>query len=126
MTLRREVVVPGLINELGQFEVLVRSLDETEWKAPSRCGDWSAGDVAGHVIGQLADVAAGRFEGLGTPEVTARQVEERRGRTPAELADELGEVTVVAARSATAARRCGSTPRSTPTTSEWPSGASRT
>jgi uncharacterized protein (TIGR03083 family) len=34
-------------------------------------------------------VTAGRFDGLGTPEVTARQVEERRGRTGPELADEL-------------------------------------
>ena len=49
-----------------------------------------------HVIGQLADVTAGRFDGLGTPEVTARQVEERRGRTPEELADELAEVTKAA------------------------------
>jgi uncharacterized protein (TIGR03083 family) len=48
------------------------------------------------VIGQLADVSAGRFDGLGTPEVTARQVVERRGRTPAELADELDATAVVA------------------------------
>jgi hypothetical protein len=38
----------------------------------------------------MADVAAFRLEGLGTPEVTAREVAERRGRTPGELADELG------------------------------------
>ena len=92
MTLPRDEVVPGLVAELGEFEALVRSLDEIEWKAPSRCDDWTAGDVAGHVIGQLADITAGRFDGLGTPEVTARQVEERRGRTPAELADELAQV----------------------------------
>lgn len=96
MTLRREEVVPGLIAELGELESLVRSLDEIEWKAPSRCGDWTAGDVAAHVIGQLADVTAGRFDGLGTPEVTARQVEERRGRTAVELADELAAVSIVA------------------------------
>jgi uncharacterized protein (TIGR03083 family) len=96
VTLRRDEVVPALIAELGEFEALVRSLDEIEWKAPSRCDDWTAGDVAGHVIGQLADITAGRFDGLGTPEVTARQVEERRGRTPAELADELAQVSIVA------------------------------
>jgi uncharacterized protein (TIGR03083 family) len=96
MTLPRDEVVPGLIDELGRFEELVRSLDATQWQAPTRCGDWSAADVAGHVIGQLADVANGRFEGLGTEEVTARQVDERRGRTPTELADELAETTKVA------------------------------
>jgi uncharacterized protein (TIGR03083 family) len=96
LPLSREVVVPGLIDELARFEGLVRSLDATEWQAPSRCGGWTAGDVAGHVIGQLADVANGRFDGLGTPEVTERQVRERRGRTPVELADELAETVKVA------------------------------
>jgi uncharacterized protein (TIGR03083 family) len=43
------------------------------------------------VTGQLVDIVNGRFDGLGTPEVTARQVEERRGRRPDELADELAE-----------------------------------
>ncbi len=96
VTLPREEVVPGLLNELASFEALVRTLDDADWHAPSRCGDWTAGDVAGHVIGQLADVAAGRFDGLGSPEVTARQVEERRGRTPDQLADELAEAAKVA------------------------------
>ncbi len=97
MTLPREEVVPGLLVEFGEFEALVRSLSEAELKSPSRCTGWSAGDVAGHVIGQTADITAGRFEGLGTPEVTARQVEERRGRTPEELADELAAATAIAA-----------------------------
>ena len=96
MPLSREEVVPGLIGELSQFEALVRSLDATEWQTLSRCDGWTTADVAAHVIGQLADIAAGRFDGLGTPEVTARQVEERRGRTSAELADELSEVAKVA------------------------------
>lgn len=97
MTLPIEEVVPGVLVEYGDFEALVRSLDESELAAPSRCAGWSAGDVAGHVIGQIADITAGRFDGLGTPEVTARQVEERRGRTPAELADELATATKIAA-----------------------------
>ena len=96
MTLPREEVVAALIAELGAFEALVRSLDEIAWNTPSRCEGWTAGDVAAHVIGQLADITAGRFDGLGTPEVTARQVEERRGRAPEELADELAQVSIVA------------------------------
>jgi uncharacterized protein (TIGR03083 family) len=89
MTLPREVVAEGVVSELGDFEALVRSLDVADLQAPSRCAGWTAGDVAAHVIGQISDITAGRFDGLGTPEVTARQVEERRGRTTAELADEL-------------------------------------
>jgi hypothetical protein len=50
------------------------------------------GDVAAHVIGSMADVVAGRTDGLGTPEVTEREVDERRGRSADELADELAGV----------------------------------
>ena len=89
MTLPREEIVAGLPAELDEFAALVRSLDGSELRMPSRCAGWTAGDVAAHVIGQMADVTAGRFDGLGTPEVTARQVEERRGNSGAELADEL-------------------------------------
>jgi uncharacterized protein (TIGR03083 family) len=89
MTLPRDEVTAGLPLELEAFAALVRPLDGTELRVPSRCAGWTAGDVAAHVIGQMADVVAGRFDGLGSPEVTARQVEERRGSTGAELADEL-------------------------------------
>jgi uncharacterized protein (TIGR03083 family) len=94
MTLPRDQVVKGFIEELAAFSALVRSLEADELRAPTRCDGWSAGDVAAHVIGGLADVVGGRFDGLGTPEVTARQVEERRGRTADELAEELDDVAV--------------------------------
>jgi uncharacterized protein (TIGR03083 family) len=93
VTLPRDEVVEGFADELERFEALLRSLDDGVWEAPSRCAGWRVADVAAHVTGQLADVNAGRFEGLGTPEVTQREVDERRGRTPQALADELHEVT---------------------------------
>jgi uncharacterized protein (TIGR03083 family) len=97
MALARTVVSEGLIDELTRFEEQVRSLNETQWNTPSRCEGWTVGDVARHVIGSMADVAAGRLDGLGTPEVTKREVDERAGRSPAELADECAEVTKAAA-----------------------------
>jgi uncharacterized protein (TIGR03083 family) len=96
MTLPREEVAAGVVSELGDFEALVRSLDAADLRTPTRCVGWDAGDVAAHVIGQISDVTAGRFDGLGTPEVTARQVAERRGRTSAELGDELAATTTAA------------------------------
>jgi uncharacterized protein (TIGR03083 family) len=45
--------------------------------------------VAAHVVGQLTDVTNFRLEGLGTSEVTQRQVDERRDKGPGALADEL-------------------------------------
>jgi uncharacterized protein (TIGR03083 family) len=48
--------------------------------------------VASHAIGSMADVVNLRLDGLGTPEVTQREVDERAGRSPAELADECARV----------------------------------
>ena len=95
MALPRTEVTQGFTEEMGRLTELVRSLDDTEAAAPTRCEGWSTSDVAAHVAGNLADIIAGRFEGLGTPEVTQRAVDERRSRTAAQLADELDEVTKV-------------------------------
>ena len=97
MALARTVVSEGLIDQLNQFEALVRTLSSKQWDTPSRCEGWTVGDVARHVVGSIADVAAGRLDGLGSPEVTQREVEERAGRSPAELGDECAEVTKAAA-----------------------------
>jgi uncharacterized protein (TIGR03083 family) len=93
MTLERSVVVPGMLAEYRSFGDLLATLSGEQWRSPTRCSEWRVADVAGHVVGQLSDVTALRLDGLGTPEVTARQVEERRGRKAADLIDELGAAT---------------------------------
>src|SRR3977135_1114171 len=95
MTVTREQSVAGLNGELNQFETLIRSISAQDWKTLTRCEGWTAQDVASHVTGQLADIVNGRFDGLGTPEMTQRQVDERRGKSPDELADELSEAVKV-------------------------------
>jgi len=97
MALSRDEVTTGLLAELEGFAELVGGLDPAEWGQPSRCAGWTVADVAAHVTGSLADVVGGRLDGLGTPEVTAREVDERRGRTPGELAEELVQATKGAA-----------------------------
>jgi uncharacterized protein (TIGR03083 family) len=92
MSLPREEVVAGFTDELARFAELIRSIEVSEWYAASRCEGWTAADVAGHVTGQLSDIVNGRFDGLGTPEVTQREVEERRSKTPDQIAEELDEV----------------------------------
>ena len=93
MALPRDEVCTGLIYELGQFETLIRPLTPAQWDTPSRCEGWTVGDVARHAIGSMTDVNAGRLDGLGTPEVTAREVAERIGHTAAQIADECAEAT---------------------------------
>ena len=97
MTLSRTEVVPGLEAELVSFGELIAPLDESEWARPTRCEGWSVADVSAHVIGSIADVVSGRLEGLGSPEATAREVAERKGRSPAEAVQELAAVTKLAA-----------------------------
>src|SRR5580704_781113 len=96
MTLPRSDVVPGLLAELEGFGELIGPLDAAEWARPTRCEGWAVRDVAAHVVGSIADVVSGQLEGLGSPEVTAREVAERKGRSPAEVVEELGTVTKLA------------------------------
>lgn len=97
MALSRTDISDGLVDELRRFESLVRSLSQAELDSPSRCAGWTVGDIARHVIGSMADVTAGRLEGLGTPEITAREVAERADRSAADLADECTQVATAAA-----------------------------
>ena len=97
MALSREVITDGLVSQMQHFEDLLRSLTDEEWDAPSRCEGWTVGDVARHAVGSMADVVAGQLDGLGSPEVTAREVAERQGRSAKEIADELAEVAKSAA-----------------------------
>ena len=85
----REEIIQTFQEGLARFSTLVRPLTAEQLATPSRCDGWSVGDVAGHFIGSIAEIAAGQVEGQGTPPVTERQVAERRGRSAAELADEL-------------------------------------
>jgi uncharacterized protein (TIGR03083 family) len=87
--LARHEVVEGLDRELIEFTALIRSLAADEWERPTRCPGWRVADVSAHVAGTITDITAGRLEGLDTPEVTERQVAERRGQTAAAVADEL-------------------------------------
>jgi uncharacterized protein (TIGR03083 family) len=89
MSLPRSDIVAGTPDELQRFEELIRSLDQAAWSTPTRCEGWTVADVAAHVTGTFADIAAGRFEELAAPDATERQTAERRGRTPEEVADEL-------------------------------------
>lgn len=89
MVLPRITVTAGLLQELANFSSLVRTLTQAEWNTASRCEGWTAGDVARHFTGSMTHVVAGTLEGIGTPEATQRDVDERRDRTPGEIADEL-------------------------------------
>ena len=97
MVLSRDVVSQGFLDELDRFGALIGGLDDEQFEQPTRCVGWTVRDVAAHVVGTNADIAAGRLDGLGTPEVTQREVDERSGMTPKQMADECAEVRTAAA-----------------------------
>jgi uncharacterized protein (TIGR03083 family) len=97
MTLPRTEIETGILTELTSFHELLEHLDDRAWATPTRCEGWTVANVASHVVGSMADVVGGRLDGLGSPEATAREVAEREGRTPADLAQELADVTKQAA-----------------------------
>ena len=92
MTLPQADVVNGLVNELRWFQTLIASLSERDWARPTICDAWTVGDLAAHVVGVMADITAGRLEGIDTQEWYDRQVAERRGRSPRSLVEELSGV----------------------------------
>jgi uncharacterized protein (TIGR03083 family) len=89
MTLERTTVLAGIPSEYGAFGQLVGSLGGGDLTTPSRYAGRTVADIAGHVIGTAVDLAQGRLDDQGTPEAIRRQAQERAGRTPKELADEL-------------------------------------
>jgi uncharacterized protein (TIGR03083 family) len=92
MTLPRHDVVSGLVAELGSFHQLIADFTDEDWARPTRCEAWTVEDMAAHVTGTMADITAGRVDGIDTQEWYDRQIEERRGRSPRELSSELDEV----------------------------------
>jgi uncharacterized protein (TIGR03083 family) len=92
VTLPQADVVDGLVNELQRFQILIASLTERDWVRPTICEAWAVGDLAAHVVGVMADITAGRLEGIDTQEWYDRQVAERRGCSPRSLLEELSGV----------------------------------
>ncbi|HET7531135.1 MAG TPA: maleylpyruvate isomerase family mycothiol-dependent enzyme [Mycobacteriales bacterium] len=89
MTLDRETVLRGIDEELRTFGSMLAGLTHEELGTATACDGWTVRDVAGHVVGTVVDVSAGRIEGQGTPAVTGRQATERAGASGRELGDEL-------------------------------------
>jgi uncharacterized protein (TIGR03083 family) len=70
------------------------ALPEAAWEKPSLCAGWTVRDVVAHLVGNAADINALRLEGIGSESYNQRQIDERAGRSIAELMaewDEQGE-----------------------------------
>jgi uncharacterized protein (TIGR03083 family) len=71
---------------------LTAGLDEAAAGAPvPTCPDWTVHDVVAHVTGVVADVLAGKLDGVATDPWTAAQVAARRDRPVADILAEWDE-----------------------------------
>jgi uncharacterized protein (TIGR03083 family) len=93
MTLPQDEVAAGLLGEMRWLHDLASTVTTEEWAMPTRCQGWTVFDVAAHVTGVMADITAGRLEGIDTQPWYDRQVAERRGRLPQALLEEMDSVT---------------------------------
>jgi uncharacterized protein (TIGR03083 family) len=89
MTLARQEVIDGTMAEHTSLEELMRTLSDEEWATPTRCEGWTVSDICGHVTGTIAAIANGQLEGLTAPDAPQREADERKGRSPEVVADEL-------------------------------------
>lgn len=91
--------------ELDRFLALVESLSGDDWEQPTGCTAWNVREILAHQAGSYAAYASWaefrrqyvqnpyvREEDMPVDGVNRRQVEDRQGRTPAELGAELREV----------------------------------
>ena len=65
--------------------------DEEAARTVPACPDWSVRDVVAHLTGIAVDATKGELEGVGSPEWTQRQVDERKDLPLADLLAEWDE-----------------------------------
>ena len=88
--------------ELDRFISLVKSLQGDDWGKPTMCTKWNVRDILAHQAGAYASGASFaefRRQGIGNPymkeeklpvdAINRRQLEDREGRSPETLLDEL-------------------------------------
>lgn len=92
MTMDRQHIVSGLVDELQRYRDLVAGMTDAEAALPTRCTGWTAFDLAAHVTGVTVDIVDGRLDGIDTQPWYDRQVAERRGRSLAAIVDEFDAV----------------------------------
>jgi len=93
MTLLQDEVVGGLLGEMRWLHDFASTVTTEEWATPTRCEGWTVFDLAAHVTGVMADITAGRLEGIDTQPWYDHQVAERRGRSSQALLEEMESVT---------------------------------
>jgi uncharacterized protein (TIGR03083 family) len=87
-TLTKTQLHAELRAERALLTAYLEALPDGAWDKESLCEGWRVRDVVAHVVGNAADISSGNTAEAGSPGYNARQVAERKDRTPAELLEE--------------------------------------
>lgn len=84
-------IIEGLREERERLMEYLSGLPDGAWDRASLCPGWRVRDVVAHLIGNCADVLDQNLDGVGSDAYNQRQVDERLGRSPAELLAEWAQ-----------------------------------
>ena len=87
----QEQLVADLKLQRERLQSYLKGIPEAAWDTESLCGGWRVRDVVAHLVGNATDLAAQNLEGVGSPEYTQRQVDERTNKSIDELLTEWDE-----------------------------------
>jgi uncharacterized protein (TIGR03083 family) len=91
MQVTQKEIAAAMRDERTRLVAYLEDLPEAAWDKESLCEGWRVRDIVAHLIGNAADIVAQKLDGAGSPEYNQRQVDERAGRSPAELLAEWAE-----------------------------------
>ena len=91
MNVTQKEIAAAMRDERTRLVSYLEGLPEAAWDKPTLCEGWAVRDLVSHLIGNAADIVAQNLDGAGSPEYNQRQVNERAGRSPAELLAEWAE-----------------------------------
>jgi len=88
VNITQKELAAAMRDERTRLVSYLEALPEGAWDKQTLCEGWSVRELVAHLIGNAADLLAQNFDGAGSPEYNQRQVDERAGRSPAELLSE--------------------------------------
>ena len=91
MNITQKEIASAMRDERTRLVSYLESVPESAWDKQTLCEDWTVRDLVSHLIGNAADIAALNLDGIGSVEYNQRQIDERSGRSPAELLVEWAE-----------------------------------
>ncbi len=91
MDITQKEIASAMRDERTRLVSYLESIPDGAWDKQTLCEGWAVRDLVSHLIGNAVDITALNLDGAGSVEYNQRQIDERAGRSPAELLAEWAE-----------------------------------